>query len=90
MANFLYPGTVGLPSTHPYYTQAVAAHRNMVVGQKVTLRDDIVTTDEDGRHVAYLYLGEKTYTKHLINATIIGDGLGKLGNFAGNNKQRYC
>ncbi len=84
-----YIGVAGIPRDHPYYTKAVDAHRALVVGQKVTIQRDVVTQDAEGRELAYVYLGRDTYdVRNLANAKIIGDGLGKLGNFAGNNRQR--
>jgi len=34
-----YIGTTGIAKEHPYYAQAVAAHKALVVGQKVTALD---------------------------------------------------
>ncbi|MBI2301093.1 MAG: thermonuclease family protein [Armatimonadetes bacterium] len=84
-----YIGVAGIPADHPYYQQALAAHRALVVGQKVTLQCDVVTEDADGHALAYVYLTPDTSNiRNLVNAKIIGDGLGKLGNFQGNDRHR--
>jgi endonuclease YncB( thermonuclease family) len=84
-----YIGVAGPAKDHPFYEQAVAAHRALAVGQKVTLRQDVVTRDSEGRLLAYVFLGKDTYDiRNLLNAKLIGDGLGKPGNFAGNAQHR--
>jgi endonuclease YncB( thermonuclease family) len=84
-----YIGVAGIANDHPFYQQALAAHRALVVGQKVVLQSDIVTQDAEGRTLAYVYLGKDVYDlRNLVNAKLIGDGLGKLGNFAGNDRHR--
>ena len=72
-----------------FYEQAAAAHREMVVGQRVSIIDDLVTMNAAGDRLAYVYLGADRYDiRNLVNAKIIGDGLGELGNFEGNNRHR--
>jgi endonuclease YncB( thermonuclease family) len=67
----------------------MAAHRALVVGQKVWLVDDVVTRDADGQRLAYVYLDRDIYNiNNLVNAKLIGDGLARLGNFEGNARQR--
>ncbi|MBM3500498.1 MAG: hypothetical protein FJX74_17710, partial [Armatimonadetes bacterium] len=84
-----YIGTVGIRPDHPYHDRAVAAHRALVVGQKVTLRDDVVTQNTAGQRLAYVYLGTDIFNVNsLVNAKIIGDGLGELGNFEGNTREQ--
>ena len=84
-----YIGSQGIPEDHPFREQAFAAHRELVAGKTVSLLDDAVTRDADGRRLAYVYLGPSTYNpRNLLNAKLIGDGLAKLGGFAGNNRQR--
>lgn len=84
-----YIGTVGIPQEHPYYEKAVEAHRRLVVGQKVQIVDDVMTRNSAGQRVAYVYFQGDIYSlANLVNARIIGDGLGKLGNFEGNNRHR--
>jgi len=83
-----YTGTTGIPADHPYYAKAVAAHKALVVGQKVRLVDDVMTQNTAGQRISYVYTGDIFDIHSLVNATIIGDGLGKLGNFEGNNRHR--
>lgn len=84
----MYIGVVGVAPDHPYYTRAVAAHRALVVGQKVTLTDDVVTRNGAGQRLAYVYLGDVYNINNLVNAKLVGDGLGKPGNYEGNGRQR--
>jgi len=59
------------------------------VGEQVTILDDVVGQNADGERIAYVYLGKDIYNINgLVNAKIIGDGLGALGEFGGNNRQR--
>jgi hypothetical protein len=84
-----YIGVAGLPADHPYYPQAVEAHRAMVVGQTVTLLSDVVTQDAAGHRLAYVYLGrDPSNASQFVNAKLIGGGLSKLGNFEGNSRER--
>jgi hypothetical protein len=84
-----YIGTTGIEKSNPFYDQAVAAHRAMAVGQKVTIVPDVVTQNAAGQALAYVYLGTATYeVRNMLNARVVGDGLGKLGNFEGNNQHR--
>lgn len=83
-----YIGVGNLSEKHPYYEQAVAAHKAMVVGKKVIVQDDVVTTNQAGQRMAYVFLKGDYHLRDLVNARIIGDGLGKLGNFEGNNRHR--
>ncbi|MBM3474613.1 MAG: hypothetical protein FJX75_15220 [Armatimonadetes bacterium] len=84
-----YIGVAGLPADHPYYAQALEAHRAMVVGQTVTLISDVVTQDAAGRRLAYVYVGrDPSNASQFVNAKIIGGGLSKLGNFEGNSRER--
>ena len=84
-----YTGVEGLPKDHPYYAEAVAAHRAMVVGRSVWVQDDAVQQDAAARRIAWVYLdGDLSRIDQLANARIIGEGLGKLGDFAGNDRHR--
>jgi hypothetical protein len=84
-----YIGVAALDEKHPFYGQALAAHRAMVVGRKVKVQDDVVTLNATGQRMAYVFLSEgDTELRNLINARLIGDGLGKLGNFEGNTRHR--
>jgi len=85
-----YIGVAGLDKSHPFYESAVQAHRAMVLGKKVLVRDDVVNKNTAGQRLAYVFLaGEQEWNlNNLVNARIIGDGLGKLGNFEGNNRHR--
>ena len=88
MEEVLYIGVAGVPEKSAFYAKAVTAHRAMVVGQKVTLVDDIVTRNAAGQRLAYVYSGDVYSINNLLNGRIIGDGLGKPGNFEGNTRQR--
>lgn len=84
-----YIGSAGIPEDHPYRKHALAAHRELVRGKAVSLLDDAVIRDAEGRRLAYVYLGSNAYSaRHLVNAKLIGGGLAKLGGFAGNDRQR--
>ena len=84
-----YIGVAGIPPGHSFREQALAEHRALVVGKAVSLLDAAVTRNARGERMAYVYLGKDTYNaRELVNARIIGDGLGKLGGFEGNNRQR--
>ncbi len=85
-----YIGVAGLPPDHPYYARAVAAHKALAVGQKVLLREDVSARNQAGQRIAYVFLALERYenVKNLLNAKVIGDGLGALGNFEGNNQHR--
>jgi hypothetical protein len=85
-----YIGVAGLDENHPFYKSAVQAHRAMVLDKKVLLRDDVVNRNTAGLRLSYVFLaGEQEWNlNNLVNARIIGDGLGKLGNFEGNNRHR--
>lgn len=84
-----YIGVAGLARDDPFYNEAVAAHRAMVLGQKVLVLTDVVTEDAEGHTLAYVYLGDDpSNVRNLVNARIIGEGLGKLGAFGGNERER--
>jgi hypothetical protein len=85
-----YTGVAGLAKDHPYYDQALAAHKAMVVGKKVQVQDDVVVKNSAGQRIADVFLaGEQDYMlNNFINARLIGEGLSKLGNFEGNNRHR--
>jgi hypothetical protein len=85
-----YSGVVGLEKSHPFYETAVQAHKAMVLDKKVVVRDDVVNKNAAGQRLAYVFLaGEQEWNlNNLVNARMIGDGLGKLGNFEGNNRHR--
>jgi hypothetical protein len=82
-----YIGVGGIEKNHPYYNTAVAAHKAMVVGQKVKIVYDVVRQNAAGQTVAYVYLGEPM-AGNLVNGKVIGNGLGKLGEFEGNDRLR--
>jgi len=90
VADVCYIGVVGLEKSHPFYESAVQAHRAMVLDKKVLVRDDVVNRNTAGQRLSYVFLaGEQEWNlNNLANARIIGDGLGKLGNFEGNNRHR--
>ena len=81
-----YIGSAGIEPQHPFHAQAVAAHRALVAGKKVRVVYDVVRQNSAGQTLAYVYLPDEN--DDLANAKIIGDGLGALGNFEGNNTQR--
>ena len=85
-----YIGVAGLDPKHPFYESAVQAHKAMVLDKKVVLRDDVVNKNQAGQRLTYVFLaGEQEHNlNNLVNARMIGDGLGKLGNFEGNNRHR--
>ncbi len=85
-----YIGVVGLPADSPFYARAVADHKALAVGQKVFLRDDVNARNQAGQRIAYVFLATENYEnlRNLLNAKILGDGLGSLGNFEGNNQHR--
>jgi len=84
-----YIGVSGPAREDPAYEQVVAAHRALAVGRKVLLVDDVVTHDAEGHRLVYVFLGKDPYdVRNLLNAKLIGDGLGKPGNFAGNAQHR--
>ena len=90
LTDVCYIGVAGLEKSHPFYQNAVQAHRAMVLDKKVLVRDDVVNRNAAGQRLAYVFLsGEQEWNlNNLVNARIIGDGLGKLGNFEGNNRHR--
>ena len=85
-----YIGVVGLPADSPFYARAVADHKALAVGQKVFLRDDVNARNQAGQRIAYVFLATENYEnlRNLLNAKILGAGLGSLGNFEGNNQHR--
>jgi hypothetical protein len=82
-----YIGVGGIEKGHWYYEQAVAAHKAMVVGQKVKIVYDAVRQNPAGQSIAYVYLGEPM-AGNLVNGKVIANGLAKLGEFEGNNRLR--
>ena len=89
LRDFYYIGVVGLDKTHPYYEQALAAHKAMAVGQKVWVFPGEMPKTADGRTMAYVCLGKDPGdVRNMLNTRILGDGLGKAGNFEGNNRHR--
>ena len=84
-----YLGVAGLRPDHRVYQQALAAHRALVVGQKVYLQWDVVREDAEGRSIAWVYLDpDMSRIAGLANARIIGDGLSPIGAFSGNDRHR--
>jgi hypothetical protein len=85
-----YIGVVGIPADHPFYARAVAAHKALAVGQKVLVREDVNARNAAGQRIAYVFLALEHYenVRNLLNARVIGDGLGSPGNFEGNNLHR--
>ena len=81
-----YIGAEPLLPGHPYHAQAVAAHRALVAGRKVSLRNDAVTRNARGQRIAYVFLGDEEAVPNLVNARLIADGLAKAGNFEGNTR----
>jgi hypothetical protein len=90
LVDVYYIGVKGLAKDHPFYADAVAAHKAMVVGKKVNVQDDVVVKNTAGQRLAYVYLSDPNGLQpgNMLNARVIGDGLGRLGNFEGNNRQR--
>jgi hypothetical protein len=89
LRDIYYIGVVGIEAEHPYHAAAVAAHRALAVGQRVTVVSDVVAQNGAGQTVAYVYLGTDTAdSRNLLNAKVLGDGLGRLGNFEGNSRMR--
>jgi hypothetical protein len=84
-----YIGCAGIDPEHPFHDRAVAAHRALAEGQPVTIQYDVVPRNEAGEALAYVYLGVDALDEnHLLNAKVIGEGLGKLGSFEGNDRYR--
>jgi hypothetical protein len=84
-----YIGVAALDERHPFYAEALAAHKAMVIGKKVNVQDDVVTVNATGQRMAYVFLSEGDIDlRNLVNARLIGDGLSKLGNFEGNTRHR--
>ena len=89
LKDFYYIGVVGIDKSHPYYDQALAAHKAMAVGQKVTVFLGEMPKTADGRTLAYVCLGKDPGdVRNMLNTRVLGDGLGKVGNFEGNNRHR--
>ncbi len=90
VVDIYYTGVADLPKDHPYYEQAITAHKAMVVGKKVLVQDDVVTKNSSGQRIAYVFLaGEQDYQlNNFVNARLVGDGVAKMGNFEGNNRYR--
>ena len=88
LKDIYYIGAAGIDKSHPYYDKAVAAHRAMAVGQKVTIMYGESPRAADGRVLAYVCIGKDTDVRNMLNSKVIGDGLSKLGNFEGNNRYR--
>jgi len=84
-----YLGVAGIEADHPYYEQALAAHRAMVVGKRVYIQWDVVREDAQGHSVGWVYLDpDMSRIDALVNGKVIGDGLGPVGAFAGNDRHR--
>jgi endonuclease YncB( thermonuclease family) len=83
-----YIGVGGIEESHPYYAKAVEAHKAMVLGKTVNIVYDAVQKNNDGQLVAYVYLGSGTSTEDLLNGKVLGVGLARLGDFAGNDRMR--
>ena len=90
LVDVYYIGVKGLAKDHVFYADALAAHKAMVVGKKVNVLDDVVVKNSAGQRLAYVYLADPSglLPGNMLNARVIGDGLGKLGNFEGNNRHR--
>jgi hypothetical protein len=87
--DFYYVGVVGIDKSNAYYDKALAAHKAMAVGQKVTVFLGEMPKASDGRTLAYVCLGKDAGdVRNMLNTRILGDGLGKVGNFEGNNRHR--
>ena len=82
-----YIGTAGIDEKDPFYAKAVEAHKAIIVGKKVLLQTDVVTQNSAGQKLAHVFL-DQVDVRNLVNGRIIGDGLGKLGNFEGNGRFR--
>jgi hypothetical protein len=90
LVDVYYIGVKGLAKDAPFYADAVAAHKAMVVGKKVNVLDDVVVKTSAGQRLAYVFLSDPAglLPGNMLNARVIGDGLGRLGNFEGNNRHR--
>ena len=83
-----YIGVGGIEKGHWYYDQAVAAHKAMVVGQKVRIVHNVVSRNGAGQDIAYVYLGGDTLAGNLVNGKLLAAGLARLGEFEGNDRLR--
>jgi hypothetical protein len=84
-----YIGLTGLPKGHGFYAEAVAKHKAMVVGKKVSLLDDALTKNKDGQRLCYVHFGTDTSKMEtLVNAMLISEGLSDAGDYEANNRQR--
>jgi hypothetical protein len=85
-----YIGVKGLAKDDPFYEQALAAHKAMAVGKKVFVQDDVVVKNSAGARLSYVFLADPNgpAIQNMLNGRMIGDGLGRLGNFEGNNRHR--
>ncbi len=89
VVDIAYIGVAMLDEKHPFYNQALTAHKAMVIGKAVRMEDDVATMNAAGQRMAYVFLGEGAIDlRDLVNARLIGDGISKLGNFEGNTRHR--
>jgi endonuclease YncB( thermonuclease family) len=88
LKDIYYIGSAGIDKSNAYYEKALAAHRAMVVGQKVTVLMGEVPKTSDGKTLAYVCLGKDTDVRNMLNSKVIGEGLAKVGNFEGNGKHQ--
>jgi hypothetical protein len=85
---FCYIGLGGIEESHPYYAEAIKAHKALVVGQKVRIVYDLVKQNGAGQALAYVYLGSEIVPGALLNGKILAAGLSRLGDFESNSRLR--
>jgi len=85
-----YIGVDPLAESTPFYADAVKQHKDLVLGKKVDIAYDIISQNESGQNIAYIFLSDEKSGEiaSMVNGKIIGAGLGKLGNFGGNTKHK--
>jgi micrococcal nuclease len=65
----------------PYEPEATEANRRLVQGQMVSLEFDVQPRDQDGRLLAYVYVGEV-----MMNAELVRQGYALLSTYPPNVK----
>jgi micrococcal nuclease len=65
----------------PYRPEATEANRRLVQGQMVSLEFDVQPRDQDGRLLAYVYVGEV-----MMNAELVRQGYALLSTYPPNVK----
>ena len=65
----------------PFYAEAMEANEILVAGQEVELELDIQTTDQYGRTLAYVWIGER-----MVNFELLWQGFANISTFPPNVK----